>query len=450
VSESPDQRGAEVLALAQHYSGLAGIPKEEMDALAVQALLKILSVAKQHSPYWNRILKGVRISGTTPQQVLRSLPQLTRSDIQRNWDDMQIRIQGPESDYVILKTSGSTGQPIQISKYRPEYSRLIDAFAVMEFVWFKRKLEWKFGAFRLHVKDSDAIRLGPPIEYLGEAAMAFQRESTQHTPTEFLDALEQHQPDYLLTNPVTLKLVAQEQIKQKRPLKPMQQILTLADRVDDELRELVREVFGAKIVDRYSSVEFNMIAMQCPFENHLHVVAPNVVVEIVRPDGVPCQIGEPGQLLITSLQNFAMPLFRYQQGDIAQWGEPCTHGIHWPVIEQVHGRVRTVETGEDGQPRLITLFGADFMLMKEILDYQVIKFDDAIVFACQTTEGLGEAEQARVIASLHKVLHNQLPVRFMFSEEPVNIGRWKAVELFVVKETLNPEWDLNKIQSFLA
>jgi phenylacetate-CoA ligase len=270
VSQSPDQRGAEVLALAQHYSGLAGIPKEEMDALAVQALLKILSVAKQHSPYWNRVLKAVSTSGTTPQQVLRSLPQLSRSDIQRNWDDMQIRIQGPESDYVILKTSGSTGQPIQISKYRPEYSKLIDAFAVMEFVWFKRKLEWKFGAFRLHVKDSDAIRLGPPIEYLGEAAMAFQRESTQHTPTEFLDALEQHQPDYLLTNPVTLKLVAQEQIKQKRPLKPMQQVLTLADRVDDELRELVREVFGAKIVDRYSSVEFNMIAMQCPFENHLH------------------------------------------------------------------------------------------------------------------------------------------------------------------------------------
>ena len=449
MSEAPDDRRAEVLALAEQYSKLAGIPKPDMDALVVQALIKILTAAKQHSRYWEQVLKSVNLKGTTPQQILRALPQLSRTDIQRNWDAMQIRIQGPESDYVILKTSGSTGQPIQISKYRPEYSKLIDAFAIMEFVWFKRKLEWKFGAFRLHVKDSDAIRLGPPIEYLGEAAIAFQRESTQHTPVEFLDALEQHQPDYLLTNPVTLKLVAHEQLKQQRKLKPMQQILTLADRVDDELRALVKEVFGAVIVNRYSSVEFNLIAMQCPFENHLHVVAPNVIVEIVRPDGVPCQIGEPGQLLITSLQNFAMPLFRYQQGDIAQWGEPCTHGINWPVIEQVHGRVRTIDTGPDGEPRLITLFGADFMLMKEILDYQVIKFDDAVVFACQTTDGFGDVERDRVTASLHKVLHNDLPVKFMKSDEPVNIGRWKAVELFVVKESLNPEWDLKKIQSFL-
>ncbi|MEY4323631.1 MAG: hypothetical protein RL410_1412, partial [Actinomycetota bacterium] len=248
MSEAPDDRRAEVLALAEQYSKLAGIPKPEMDALVVQALIKILTAAKQHSPFWAQVLKNVNVKGTTPQQILRALPQLSRTDIQRNWDDMQIRIQGPESDYVILKTSGSTGQPIQVSKYRPEYSKLIDAFAVMEFVWFKRKLEWKFGAFRLHVKDSDAIRLGPPIEYLGQAAVAFQRESTQHTPVEFLDALEQHQPDYLLTNPVTLKLVAQEQLKQQRKIKPMQQILTLADRVDDELRALVKEVFGAVIV----------------------------------------------------------------------------------------------------------------------------------------------------------------------------------------------------------
>ncbi|MEY4323263.1 MAG: hypothetical protein RL410_1044 [Actinomycetota bacterium] len=420
-----------------------------MDQLVVQALSKIMTAAATHSPYWKKVFAEAKVSGSTPQQMLKSIPQLTRTDIQKNWNDLQIRIQGPESDYVILKTSGSTGQPIQISKYRPEYSKLIDSFAIMEFVWFKRKLEWKFGAFRLHVKDSDSIRLGPPIEYLGEAALAFQRESTQHSPVDFLDALEQHQPDYLLTNPVTLKLVAQEQQRQKRKIKPLQQILTLADRVDDELRALVQEVFGARIVDRYSSVEFNIIALQCPFENHLHVMAPNVVVEIVRPDGVPCQIGEPGQLLITSLQNFAMPLFRYHQGDIAQWGEPCSHGINWPVIEQVHGRVRTIETGDDGQPRLITLFGADFMLMPEILDYQVIKFDDAIVFACQTTDGFGEVEKSRVQNSLHKVLHSQLPVKFIVSTEPVNIGRWKAVELFVVKEPLNPLWDLKKIQTFL-
>jgi phenylacetate-CoA ligase len=428
---------------------MSTLPVADLDERVVVALTKMIQAAREYSPYWKKVIDAAKPQGSTAKQILKSLPQLTREDIQRNWKDMQIRVQGAEADYVILKTSGSTGQPIQVAKYLPEYSKLIDALAVMEFVWHKRKLQWKFGAFRLHVTDNDDIRHGAPIEYLGEAARGFQMDSTQHSPIDFLEAIERHQPDYLLTNPITLKLVAQEQLRNPRNIKPMQQILTLADRVDSELRELVKAAFGAAIIDRYSSVEFNMIAMQCPFAEHLHVVAPNVFVEIVRPDGVACSIGEPGQLVITSLQNFAMPLFRYQQGDIAQWGEPCEHGITWPVIEQVHGRIRTIDVDEDGQPRLITLFGADFMLMPEILDYQVIKFKDAVVFACQVTDEFGEAHKERVAKSLHHVLHNSLPIHFYLSDLPVNIKRWKAVELFVLQESFNPDWSLEKVQSYL-
>jgi phenylacetate-CoA ligase len=45
-------------------------------------------------------------------------------------------------------------------------------------------------------------------------------------------------------------------------------------------------------------------------------VCPTVHVETVLPDGSPCAEGEMGEIIVTSLMNFAMPLIRYRIGDV--------------------------------------------------------------------------------------------------------------------------------------
>ncbi len=451
VPEVDDARKKEVLALRDTYLEMSLLPERKLGEVVRKELLQLVQHATSVSPWWRDRLRDADLGSKSIQGLLRSLPISSRTFVQDEFEDMKIFIpQTDLADYILQKTTGSTGQPVQVIKYNPLYSRDIDAITLLEWKWHKRDVRKKMGLFRLGSQDADCVRAGPPLEYIGEAAPMFQRSSVDRTSEELLDALFQHQPSYLLTNPLSLKMVAQVQIESPRRIAPIEQILTLADRVDDSLRDLVRQAFGAAIIDRYSSVEFGMIALQCPQHNHLHVIAPNVHVEVVDDDDNPVPVGEPGRVLITGLHTFAMPMIRYEQGDIVTMGKPCDTGITWPVIESIHGRVRSYVDGPDGDRKLLTLFTADFLLMREIQDFRLVKFDDTAVFVAQTRAELTSDQVQRIEASLHKdVFRGNQSVRILTQREPLRRPVWKVREIYIVSRAANPQWTIADIDEIL-
>ena len=76
----------------------------------------------------------------------------------------------------------------------------------------------------------------------------------------------------------------------------------------------------------YSSQEVGYIALQCPENESYHIQAENVLVEILDDDGLPCEPGEVGRVVVTALHNLATPLLRYDIGDYAEVGSPCSCG----------------------------------------------------------------------------------------------------------------------------
>lgn len=446
-----DKRKETVLQLRDQYLNMAVTKYSKLEPLLRQELVNLIDFARANSSWWADRLKDVDASIQSLSELVRTLPMTDRDLIQTQFDNMKIQIPGTNpQDYGLQKTSGSSSHPVQVVKYWPSHSIDADAIVLMEWKWHQRDIRKKIGFFRLGAADSDHAEIGSPLSYLGDAPNTFTRASVDRTPRELLDSLFQHQPSYLLTNPISLRLVAEEQKTHPMRIAPLEQILTLADRVDDSLRELVQEVFGAKIVDRYSSVEFGMIALQCPKHNHLHVISPNVYVEVVDENDQPVPIGTPGRILITSLHGFAMPLLRYEQGDIVTMGDKCDSGITWPIIESVHGRVRTYSDGPDGSRRLLTLFTADFLLMREILDFRVIKFDDEVVFIAQTREPLDSAAKDRITASMEDVFRSVLPVRIVETTEALARPTWKAKEIYVVPGSPEPHWDISDFHKVLA
>jgi phenylacetate-CoA ligase len=55
--------------------------------------------------------------------------------------------------------------------------------------------------------------------------------------------------------------------------------------------------------------------------------------------------------VVTPLHNFAMPLIRYELGDLAIPGRPCRCGRAHPVLAQVLGRARNMLLLPDGTRR---------------------------------------------------------------------------------------------------
>jgi phenylacetate-CoA ligase len=75
--------------------------------------------------------------------------------------------------------------------------------------------------------------------------------------------------------------------------------------------------FGCKVYDQYGSREVSCIASECEYSNGLHISEETILLEIVDENGNECPVGVEGDVLVTSLVNYAMPIVRYKIGDRA-------------------------------------------------------------------------------------------------------------------------------------
>src|SRR5262249_46895959 len=121
-----------------------------------------------------------------------------------------------------------------------------------------------------------------------------------------------------------------------RGIRP-QGIITTAMVLHSWQRRAIEEVFACRVTNRYGCEEVSLIACECEKQAGLHINADGVYVEVLR-DGRPARPGEAGSLVITDLTNRAMPILRYQVGDVGVLSErrcPCGRGL--PLLERLEG-----------------------------------------------------------------------------------------------------------------
>ena len=207
---------------------------------------------------------------------------------------------------------------------------------------------------------------GPPHDQYYETGHAFVLNSSSAV-SEQLQWLAKVNPHYLISHPSNLRAMLMQAGDTMSRLTNLQQLRTVGEQVAPELRAMARELTGRSLVDSYTSQELGYIALQCPLYEHYHMLSDSVLVEVVREDGTACEVGETGRVLVTSLHNYVTPLIRYEVGDMAQLGAPCSCGRGLPVLSRIQGRVRNMLRLPDGSLHWPN-FG--FRRMMEVADLQ--------------------------------------------------------------------------------
>lgn len=116
---------------------------------------------------------------------------------------------------------------------------------------------------------------------------------------------------------------------------------------DFQVEEIARH-FGARVFESYGSTEMGPIAHECPHGSR-HIMADHVRLEIFDGDR-PAQIGEFGDIVVTSLFNRAMPLVRCRIGDRGRISpDPCPCGLPHPVLSELVGRAADMFATADGR-----------------------------------------------------------------------------------------------------
>ena len=79
-------------------------------------------------------------------------------------------------------------------------------------------------------------------------------------------------------------------------------------------------------------------------------MADHLAIEFVNAEGVPVGSGELGRILVTDLSGYAMPLVRYEIGDLGKYSaETCSCGINLPLMEIVEGRTEDFIRTQSGK-----------------------------------------------------------------------------------------------------
>jgi phenylacetate-CoA ligase len=155
---------------------------------------------------------------------------------------------------------------------------------------------------------------------------------------EYLERLRRFRPAVLYGYPSALAefatLVRDERAK---PIK-VARIFCTAEPLHSTQRALLEEVFGGEVFDLYCTREHGCIGFECQKHAGFHIDVGSVFVEILR-EGRPVRPGEAGDVVITDLLNYGMPLVRNLVGDVAALAQvSCDCSSPLPLIARVHGR----------------------------------------------------------------------------------------------------------------
>jgi phenylacetate-CoA ligase len=115
-------------------------------------------------------------------------------------------------------------------------------------------------------------------------------------------------------------------------------VLTTGEVLHPFQRAAIEAQFRCQVYDAYGGDGMD-VAFQCGHSSGYHINAEAVLVEVLDEAGHPVSAGQEGQIVLTNLNNLAMPFVRYAIGDLGSLrAEPCPCGRGLPLLDHVAGR----------------------------------------------------------------------------------------------------------------
>jgi phenylacetate-CoA ligase len=304
------------------------------------ALRGLLNHASTHVPYYRDVI--ARCGGVAdPLDTLHRMPLLSKHVIRREGerlhsDDLSSR------KWYYNTSGGSTGEPVRLIQ-DSVYDAQTEAVAQLHLHLVGRD----FGQPQVLLWGSER-----DILQGGQGLSAHIRAMVSNTTTfnafmmtprimlDSLDRLNRRPPRLILAYAQAAYEVAVFAERQGIAVRPQQAIMTSADTLYPFMRETIERVFGCRVFNRYGSREVGQIACEVPDGEGLWVDPWTMYVEVLGEDGGSVSEGGEGEIVVTVLTNFAMPLIRYRIGDR---GALAPAGTGWQgdvaqVLSRVVGR----------------------------------------------------------------------------------------------------------------
>jgi len=327
------------------------LSRDDVRRLQESRLRQLIKHAYRHVPYYREMFDrlGIKPDDIRNLEDLQQLPALTKDDIRNNLHFDLMSDHHNKRLMLAVTTSGSTGEPLTLYADKTQLE--------MRWATTLRNIEWtgyRFGDRQVRLWHSTlGMTRRQAFQERLDALLSRRKffpafEMNEQTIDRYIEFLRQTRPVLIDGYAEAFNLIGNYLRAGRVDGVQPKGIVSSAQTLSEESRTLIEQAFNAKVFDKYGSREFSGIAHECEAHAGHHINAESYIVEIIR-DGRPARPGETGEVLVTDLNNYCVPLIRYKLGDLATaTDEQCPCGRGLPLIGAIQGRTQAIIIGTNG------------------------------------------------------------------------------------------------------
>ena len=347
----------EIKFINEHYK-----EKEAID-IRERNLVRVLNYATQHVPFYKEYANYKNIA---------NFPVINKNIVRDNIKQFL----SPQYDMEALKkmsTSGSTGTPFTVYMDKKKVER-----NHADFIWGYELAGFYFGERMYRLKSVTEINKKSRIESFSKNIIT--KDTTNLSPDtlkRFLNDLRKDKSKKMMGGYASSYTALSQNVEIQDVLGiDIRCIITGSEALPDTTKQSLKELFNCPVYSRYSNMENGLLAQQYDDSDDFLINVGSYFIEILAFDtDEPVKKGERGRIVVTDLFNYAMPLVRYDTGDVGIYDENSTCDRNVPVLKVVEGRRRDFILDSRGGLISPSVISTLMWVYSEILQFQFIQED---------------------------------------------------------------------------
>lgn len=407
------------LQLLAHHNLMNSAPwwtPSQLDEWSRARRKAIVIHAYHNVPYYRQLLdeNGILPEKVDDPEVWTRIPKLDKNSLRNNIEALTAR-DGYSDGSVWASTSGSTG--IQASFLLDKHVNSA-AFALLWRAWSSGRY-WQFGQRQAAMKGlyhPKGWRYHRAIRTLELSSVQINRRTVRL----YSELIHRYRPRFLRGYPSSMylfcRLLREEGISLNIPM-----IISGSETLHGFQRTMIEDTLKGRLYNHYTHWERAASILECD-SGFLHAQEDYGHHEILDANGKPVPPGVLGEITVTGLYNLAMPLIRYETGDIASWSlEPCSCGQSFPVVERIEGRQTDYIISPTGGLTPGTSADFDFETIPAILYSQLIQKEigslEVRIVRTREYQDLEDSQRVRDVLATRLGADINIDIRFCTIEE---------------------------------
>jgi len=400
----PADHCARLLSESQFWS------RERLEEYRDGKLRSLIAHCYHSVPYYRKIMDEIGVGPDDVRRVsdLNGWPVLTK-EIVRMYSTELLAKNASEMTVTWGRTGGTTGEPMRICKNKE--------CKAWETMCHERGFAW--GG---KTAEEPAVRLAGGSLGIGKASLPSRIGNTFRGDV-FLPAFElraENAGSYFgkirrsrcrflvgYASAIYRLAVLATELDQRVDFSA---VFPTAELLLPEWEETIRATFRCSVLPYYGGGEVDSTGYSAPASNGYLIPEEHALIEVMQGDGSIQSYGD-GRFLLTDLDNYAMPLIRYANGDAGRISPPSGR-FPFSRIERLDGRYNSLLLTDQGDLISGVIGTHVFRLTSSVKSYRIIQEEPLRIRIRVVPKGddVSEDDEQLVLSLFSKYLGSQMQI----------------------------------------